>query len=96
VALVQAKWQAQGGLSSINTVNMVGGNVAVTDDGFPEASDGGILAAMGCSSSPCQGVSVSHAAPDSTWTPQNAGTCTVTYNATAGTVTANNTTTNCQ
>ena len=94
VALVQAKWQVQGGLSSINSVSMVGGDVAVTDDGFPEESTNGIIAAMGCSGSPCQGVTVNNTG--TLWTPPNAGSCSVTYSATGGVVTANNTSTNCQ
>lgn len=94
VALVQAKWQAMGGTASITAVSMVGGDVTVTTSGFPTESTGGIVAAMGCSGSPCQGVAVN--GTGTTWTPPNAGSCTVTYSATGGTVTANNTTTNCQ
>lgn len=94
VALVQAKWQAQGGLSSITSVSMVGGTVTVTPVGFPETNDTGIVAAMGCTGSPCQGVTINPAR--TVWTPQNAGSCTVTYDASTGTVDTTNTSTNCQ
>ena len=92
VALVQAKWQAQGALSSITAISMVGGDVTVNTTGFPTADNAGIVAAMGCAGSPCQGVTTDGV----TWTPPNAGTCTVTYTAGTGTVTPNNTATNCQ
>jgi MSHA pilin protein MshA len=90
VALVQAAWQAQGQPSS-NVVAMTGGNVSVNGSGFPTPNNAGIVAAMGCTGSPCQGVTTDGA----TWTPANAGTCTVSYDATTGTVTPNNTATNC-
>jgi hypothetical protein len=92
VALVQAKWQAQGGTSAITSISMVGGDVTVNPTGFPTADNAGIVSAMGCTASPCQGVTTD----GTTWTPPNAGTCTVTYAAGTGTVTANNTLTNCQ
>src|SRR5215510_12155539 len=74
VALVQAAWQEAGGTTSITSVSMVGGNVTVTSNGFPATTDAtGIIAAMGCSGSPCQGVSVT--GNGTSWTPPNAGNC---------------------
>src|SRR6185295_13174189 len=86
VALVQAAWQAQGQPTS--QVAMVGSNVSVNPSGFPTTADNtGIIAAMGCTGTPCAGVEVQ--GNGGTWVPPNAGTCTVTYAAGTGTVTAN-------
>jgi MSHA pilin protein MshA len=90
VALVQAAWQVAGGISSITSVPMVGGNVSVTTSGFPATADStGMIAAMGCSASPCQGITVT--GNGTTWTPPNAGNCSVSYNSTTGAVTVNGT-----
>ena len=90
VALVQAAWQVAGGTASVTAVSMVGGNVSVTTSGFPATADAtGIISAMGCTSSPCQGVTVT--GNGTTWTPPNAGNCSVSYNATTGAVTVNGT-----
>ena len=86
VTVVQAKWQAAGGTGS--TVSMVGGNVTVAANGLPAASTAGIIAAMGCTGTPCQGNTVANAGTVSTWTPPNAGACSVTYDDSTGVVTA--------
>lgn len=90
VALVQAAWQVAGGTSAITSVSMVGGTVTVTSDGFPDtAGTTGIIAAMGCSASPCQGVTVT--GNGTTWTPPNAGNCSVSYSSGTGVVSVNGT-----
>jgi MSHA pilin protein MshA len=82
-ALVVAKWQAAGGLSSINSVSMVGGDVTVTDQGFPTADAAGIMAAMGCAAgTTCQGVTVG--GNGATWQPSGgSASCHATYTVTS-------------
>ena len=93
IAVVQAKWQALGG-SPVSSVPMIGGNATVNPaTGVPTNDAAGILAAMGCTVSPCQGNIVTNLlpAPASTWTPPGnlpVG-CNVTYDPAAATVTAN-------
>ena len=90
VALVQAAWQVAGGTASVTSVSMVGGNVTVNGSGFPVTSSAaGIIAAMGCSGSPCQGVTVT--GNGTSWTPPNAGNCSVSYDSSTGAVTVNGT-----
>jgi MSHA pilin protein MshA len=87
VAVVQAKWQANGQSSPVAMVGSTGG-VTVNGSGFPTNDAGGIIEAMGCTGSPCQGITVTGlGGATSTWTPHNAGTCNVTYNPTGGVVT---------
>lgn len=78
-ALAVAKWQAGGGLASTNSVSMVGGDVTVTDQGFPTADAAGIMAAMGCAAgTTCQGATVT--GNGTGWQPSGgSGTCGVTY-----------------
>ena len=90
VALVQAAWQVAGGTSAVTSVNMVGGSVTVTSNGFPDTAGAtGIIAAMGCTGTPCQGITVG--GNGTTWTPPNAGNCSVTYSSGTGAVTVNGT-----
>lgn len=90
IAVVQAAWMVQGG-SGTASVNVVGGTVTVTSTtGVPTNDAAGILAAMGCTASPCQGNTVAGlGGATSTWTPPtNPAGCDVTYNPN-GTVTPN-------
>lgn len=47
VALVHAKWLVGGADSTVETVAVEGGDVAVDDYGYPEATTAGIMAAAG-------------------------------------------------
>lgn len=92
VALVQAKWQVQGG-SGVTTVNMADGTtvaVAATT-GFPTGAAGGIGNAMSdcaAGAGACQGNTAVFGAT-STFTPSGGGaTCQAQYTAATGAVTA--------
>lgn len=91
VALVQAKWQVQGG-SGVALVNMAdGATVAVNaTNGFPTAALAGIGNAMNCESATlCQGNVIDLAASPTTWRPSpgTLATCEARYDATTGQVT---------
>jgi len=91
VALVQAKWQVQGG-SGVALVNMAdGATVAVNPvNGFPTSVLAGIGNAMNCeSATACQGNTIDLAAAPTTWRPSGgSASCQATYNATTGVVSA--------
>lgn len=92
VALVQAKWQVQGG-SGVALVNMADGTtVAVNSaNGFPTAAQAGIGNAMSdcvAGAGACQGNTAVFAAT-STFTPPGGGaTCQATYTAATAAVAA--------
>jgi len=85
VSLAQASWQAAGGTGA--TVSMVGAPAVAVDPatGVPTVALAGIVAAMGCTASPCQGNTFT--GTGDTWTPPGVtGACNVTYTA-AGVIT---------
>jgi len=87
VSLAQASWQAAGGTGA--TVSMVGAPAVAVDPatGVPTLALGGIVMAMGCTGSPCQGNTFN--AGFTTWTPPGSPAgCDVTYTA-AGVITPN-------
>jgi len=88
VAVVQAKWQAQGGTGA--AVSMVGANsVTVNASGFPTNDLAGIGTAMQCeSATACQGNVINLGATPSTWRPASGGsaTCEARYDPATGTV----------
>jgi len=89
MAVAQARWQAAGGTGG--TISMVGADVTVDPaTGIPTNTAGGILAAMGCTATPCSGTAVTGlGGGTSTWTPSGSPAgCDVTYNP-SGTVTPN-------
>jgi MSHA pilin protein MshA len=83
VALVQAKWQAQGGLATITSVQMVPAiTVTVDATGFPTADLDGIGRAMGCTAATglCQGIEIDLNATPTTWQPSGgSASCRATY-----------------
>ena len=89
VGVVQARYFATGNLAA-TSVAVVGGTVTVTaGTGIPTADSLGIGVAIGCTSSPCNGLTTTF----TTWTPNGGGaSCQATYNA-SGVVAA--TTTGC-
>ena len=89
VTLAQAAWQAQG--ASGTSANMSGTAVTVSGTtGIPVNTAAGIVAAMGCTGTPCQGNAIAGlGGATSTWTPPSAPAgCDVTYDPN-GTVTPN-------
>jgi MSHA pilin protein MshA len=94
IAVAQAKWQASGGTAA--QISMVGApSVDVSNTtGVPANTLTGIIAAMGCTTATCSGVTVTGlGGGTSNWTPSGApANCFATYDP-AGTVSA--TTTGC-
>ena len=78
VGVVQARYFATGNLAA-TSVAVVGGTVTVTaGTGIPTADSLGIGVAMGCTASPCNGLTTTFTA----WTPSGGGAfCQATYNA---------------
>ena len=92
VALVQAKWQVQGG-SGVALVNMADGTtVAVTGTtGFPTGALAGIGNAMSdcaAGAGACQGNTAVFGAVSTFTPPGGSATCQATYDAATGAVTA--------
>ena len=79
VGVVQARYFATGSLIATSVVTADGTSVTVTaGTGIPTAASGGIGAAMGCTASPCNGLTTTFTA----WTPSGGGaSCQATYNA---------------
>ena len=92
VAVVQARWQVQGGSGQTN-VNMVGGAVVTVagTTGIPTNNAAGIGSAMQCeSATACTGNVIDLSVSPSTWRPSTGGgvNCQATYDASNGNVVA--------
>ena len=90
VAVVQARWQVQGGSGQTN-VNMVGGSVVTVDGvtGIPTNNLAGIGTAMQCeSATACTGNVIDLSVSPSTWRlgTNPSATCQATYDPTNGSV----------
>lgn len=89
MALVQARWYVSGAnVAAVSMADGVSVSVAQTT-GFPLAAEEGIGRALRCNGTNCNGFTAAYTPPAAVFQLDNAttGHCTVTYNASAGTVT---------